>query len=148
MISKTDILINAVKYSSNSYYTSASIEGMGFSIPITDVESLFETLIKGENDKGAIQLGIEGYVTTSGTLAYYGLPEGFYISKIIPDSNASTAGLEIGNIITEIENNKVTSLNTIKKVLSNKNAGDTITIKIKYPNKNEYQEKEISVTLK
>ena len=140
--------INAVKYSSNLSYTSASIEGMGFAIPITDVESLFETLIKGENDKGAIQLGIEGYVTTSGTLAYYGLPEGFYISKIIPDSNAEASGLEIGNIITEIDNNKVTSLNTIKKVLSNKNAGDTITLKVKYPNKNEYQEKEISVTLK
>lgn len=140
--------INAAKYSSNSSYSSVSIEGMGFAIPISDVESLIDTLIKGENDNGGMVLGIEGYVTTSGLFSYYGLPEGFYISKIYPDSNAEGAGLEIGNIITEIDNNKVTSLNTIKKVLNTKNTGDTVTLKIKYPSRNEYLEKEVTVTLK
>ena len=140
--------INAAKYSSNSSFSSVSIEGMGFAIPISNVESLIDTLIKGEDDKGGMVLGIEGYVTTSGLFSYYGLPEGFYISKILPDSNAEAAGLEIGNIITEIDNNKVTSLNTIKKVLNTKNVGDSVTLKIKYPNRNEYLEKEVAITLK
>lgn len=140
--------INAVKYSSNAMYSSASIEGMGFAIPISDVESLLDTLIKGENDNSGLTLGIEGYVTNSGLISYYDLPEGFYISKIYPDSNASEAGLEIGNIITEIDNNKVTSINIIKKVLNTKNIGDTVTIKVKYASRNEYLEKEVTVTLK
>jgi serine protease Do len=75
------------------------------------------------------------------------LPTGFYIAKIYDDSNAEKAGLEIGNIITEIDNNKVTSKDTIKKVLSKKEKGDKITLKIKYINKNEYKEKEITITL-
>lgn len=140
--------INAVKYSSNAMYSSASIEGMGFAIPISDVESLIDTLIKGENDNSGLTLGIEGYVTNSGLISYYDLPEGFYISKIYPDSNASEAGLEIGNIVTEIDNNKVTSINTIKKVLNTKNVGDTVSIKVKYPSGNEYLEKEVTITLK
>lgn len=129
-------------------YSSASIEGMGFAIPISDVESLLDTLIKGKNDNSGLTLGIEGYVTNSGLISYYDLPEGFYISKIYPDSNASEAGLEIGNIITEIDNNKVTSINIIKKVLNTKNIGDTVTIKVKYASRNEYLEKEVTVTLK
>ena len=139
--------INSAKYSSNGSSTSASIEGMGFAIPITDVEELIKKLINGENDSESLTLGIEGYMTNSGNIANYKLPEGFYISSIIKDGNADKSELEIGNIITEIDNNKVTSLDTIKKVLNKKEKGDKVTLKIKYTSRNEYKEKEIILTL-
>ena len=135
--------INSVKYSSSSSSTSASIEGMGFAIPISDVESLIEDLINGKNDEGRVTLGIEGYMTNSG----YRLPEGFYVSSITDGGNADKSDLEIGNIITEIDNNKVTSIETIRKVLNKKEKGDKVTLKIKYASKNEYKEKEITITL-
>ena len=139
--------INSVKYSSNGSISNASVEGMGFAIPISDVEELIQTLIKGENDTGGLTLGIEGYMTNSGDIASYRLPEGFYVSAIISDGNADKSELEIGNIITEIDNNKVTSLETIKKILNNKNKGDKVTLKVKYASRNEYKEKEIIITL-
>ena len=120
---------------------------MGFAIPISDVEDIIENLIKGENDEGGVLLGVEGYMTNSGNISSYGLPEGFYISSITKDGNADKSELEIGNIITEIDNNKVTSVETIRKVLNKKNKGDQVTLKIKYPSKNEYKEKEITITL-
>ena len=86
-------------------------------------------------------------MTTSGNIASYSLPEGFYVSKITEDGNASKSELEIGNIITEIEGNKVTSIETIRKVLNKKEKGDRVTLKIKYASRNEYKEKEITVTL-
>ncbi len=140
--------INTAKYSSN-YLTSsnASIEGMGFAIPISNVQEIIKDLINGKNGEGALTLGIEGYMTNSTGIANYGLPEGFYIKAISKDGNASNSDLEIGNIITEIDNQKVTSLNVIKKVLNQKNKGDTVTLKVKYPNRNEYKEKEIKITL-
>ena len=140
--------INTAKYSSN-YLTSsnASIEGMGFAIPISNIEEIIKDLINGKNDEGALTLGIEGYMTNSTGIANYGLPEGFYIKAISKDGNSSNSDLEIGNIITEIDNQKVTSLNVIKKVLNQKNKGDTVTLKVKYPNRNEYKEKEIKITL-
>ena len=139
--------INAVKYSSNSLYNSASIEGMGFAIPISDVKTLIDTLIKGENDTGGLTLGIEGYMTNSGIIANYKLPSGFYISSIISNGNAEKSELEIGNIITEVDNQEVTSLDTIRKVLNKKEKGDNVILKVKYISKNEYKEKEITVTL-
>ena len=139
--------INSVKYSSNGSNSSASVEGMGFAIPISDVEEIIKTLIKGENDTGGLLLGIEGYMTNSGNIASYRLPEGFYVSAITSGGNADKSELEIGNIITEIDNNKVTSLETIKKVLNKKEKGDSVTLKVKCASRNEYKEKEIIITL-
>ncbi|MBR5621397.1 trypsin-like peptidase domain-containing protein [Candidatus Saccharibacteria bacterium] len=139
--------INSVKYSSSASSSSASIEGMGFAIPISDVEDIIKTLIKGENDTNALALGIEGYMTNSGNIASYKLPEGFYLSAITSGGNADKSDLEIGNIITEIDGNKVTSLETIKKVLNKKQKGDKVTLKVKYASRNEYKEKEITITL-
>ena len=146
--SKGEVIgINSVKYSSNGSSSSASVEGMGFAIPISDVEDIIKTLIKGENDKGGITLGIEGYMTNSGNIANYKLPEGFYVSAITNGGNANKSDLEIGNIITEIDGNKITSIETIRKVLNKKDKGDKVTLKIKYANRNEYKEKEILITL-
>ena len=134
--------INTAKYSSNS---STSVEGMGFAIPISDISGLLESLINGENDEG-LSLGIEGYMTNSGEISNYGLPTGFYVSKIYSEWNASDF-LEIGNIITEIDGTKVTSVESLRKVLNKKNVGDKVILKIKYASRNEYKEKEVSVTL-
>ena len=139
--------INTAKYSSSGTSTNASIEGMGFAIPISNVEDIIESLINGNNDTGSLTLGIEGYMTNSGYIINYGLPEGFYVSGINKDGNADKSELEIGNIITEIDGNKVTSIESIKKVLNKKEKGDKVNLKIKYTSRNEYKEKEIIITL-
>ena len=139
--------INSAKYSSNGSDSNASIEGMGFAIPITDIEKIIETLIKGENDNSSVSLGIAGYMTTTENMPSYNMPEGFYISEITSNGNADKSDLEIGNIITEIDNNKVTSIDTIRKVLNKKEKGDKVTLKVKYASKNQYKEKEVTITL-
>ena len=139
--------INSVKYSSGGTSFSASVEGMGFAIPISDVKTIIDTLIKGENDISNLSLGIEGYMTSSENMEGYKLPEGFYVSGITKGGNADKSELEIGNIITSIDNNSVTSVETIKKVLNKKESGDKVTLKIKYVSKREYKEKEIVITL-
>ena len=139
--------INSVKYSSNGSSSSASIEGMGFAIPISDVEEIIKELINGKNDEGGVTLGIEGYMTNSDYIANYNLPEGFYVSAITTNGNADKSELEIGNIITEIDNTKITSIDTLRKVLNNKEKGDKVTLKVKYASRNQYKEKEITITL-
>ena len=139
--------INSVKYSSNGYTSSASVEGMGFAIPISDVKTIIKKLINGENDTASLTLGIEGYMTNSSNMAGYKLPEGFYVSSITEGGNAEKSDLEIGNIITAVDGNKVTSVETIRKVLNKKEKGDKIVLTVKYASKNKYLEKEITVTL-
>ena len=121
---------------------------MGFAIPISDVKTLIEQLIKGENDTSDnLTLGIEGYMTTSQEMAAYRLPTGIYVSSITPGSNASKSELEVGDIITQIDNIEITSIDSIKKVLNQKEKGSKVTLKIKYISRNEYKDKDVIVTL-
>ena len=139
--------INSAKYSSSVTSSSPSIEGMGFAIPITDIKELVTSLMNGEGDTSDAQIGIEGYIITEEQSKNYNMPAGFYISKIVEGSGADKANLEIGNIITEVEGDKVKDLSDIKDVLYTKKKGDKITLKISYPNGKKYAEKTVEVTL-
>ena len=138
--------INSVKYSSNGSSTNASIEGMGFAIPITDVKDLVTNLMNGEEDNSEASIGIEGYMITEKNNDY-NLPTGFYISKVNKGSGADKANLEIGNVITEINGKKVEAVTDIINIIYEKKKGDKVTLKISYVNGREYAEKEVEVTL-
>ncbi len=137
--------INSAKYSSSGSSTSASVEGMGFAIPISDVKDLITKLMNGEEDTKGGTIGIEGYIIEKDN--NMNIPQGFYISRIVSGSGADKAGLEIGYVIVGIEGNKVEEFSDIQDVLYEKSKGDTITLTIKYPSKNEYKEKKVRVTL-
>ena len=139
--------INSVKYSSGVSSTSPSIEGMGFAIPITNIKDLVTSLMNGEKDTSDAQIGIEGYIITEEQSKNFNMSVGFYISKITEGSGADKANLEIGNIITEVEGNKVKSLTDITDVLYSKKKGEKITIKVSYPDGKKYSEKNFEVTL-
>ena len=139
--------INSAKYSSGGSSTSASIEGMGFAIPISDVKELITSLMNGEEDKSDATMGIEGYMITEEQASAYNMPMGFYISKIVEDSGADKANLEIGNIITEIEGKKVESFSDLTSVIYDKKKGDKVKIKVRYTSGRKYKEKEVEVTL-
>lgn len=137
--------INSAKYSSNGSSSEASIEGMGFAIPISDVKDLITDLMNGKEESSGMTLGIEGYMTNSSNISGYNLPVGFYISNITEGGYADKNNLEIGYIITKIDNKEVSSVNDIKNVLYEKKVGDTITLKVKYPSGRTYAEKDIEI---
>ena len=137
--------INSAKYSSNGSSSEASIEGMGFAIPISDVKDLITDLMNGKEESSGMTLGIEGYMTNSSNISGYNLPVGFYISNITEGGYADKNNLEIGYIITKIDNKEVSSVNDIKNVLYEKKVGDTITLKVKYPSGRTYVEKDIEI---
>lgn len=139
--------INSAKYSSAATSSSPTIEGMGFAIPISDVKDLITSLMNGEEDTSGGMIGIEGYVITESQSKSYGMPEGFYISKIVENSGADKANLEIGNIITEIDGIKVKQFSDIADEIYDKKKGDKVKLKISYTSGREYKEKEVEVTL-
>ena len=141
--------INSAKYSSAITSSSASIEGMGFAIPISDVVDLIDKIMNNETitDEERGYLGVSGYMITEDYSSYYDMPEGFYISTIYKDSGVDKAGLSIGNIITEIDGKKVTNFSSINEVLENKKAKEKVVLKVKYIDGKEYREKKVEVIL-
>ncbi len=138
--------INSAKYSSSATSSSASIEGMGFAIPISNVSELITSLMNGENDE-SVSLGIEGYIIRDNSSYSYGMPTGFYVSKILSNSSADKSDLEIGNIITKINDTTVSEVSDIQKVLNELNKGDKVNLTVRYISGRAYKEKEITVTL-
>ena len=139
--------INSAKYSSAATSSSPTIEGMGFAIPISDIKDLITSLMNGEEDKSDGTIGVEGYMITEEQSESYGMPVGFYISKIIENSGADKAGLEIGNIITGIDGDKVNNFNDLRDVIYSKKKGDKVKLTISYTSGRSYKEKEVEVTL-
>ena len=139
--------INSAKYSSSLTSSSASIEGMGFAIPITDIKELVTALMNGEEDKTGGTIGIEGYFITEQQSTQYNMPVGVYISKIVKDSGADKAGLEIGNIIVGINDKKVEQFADITNVVYNMKKGEKVKLKIEYISGREYKEKEVEIVL-
>ncbi len=148
--SKGEVIgINSAKYSSSGTSSQASIEGMGFAIPISDVKELITQLMNGETPKEAQKgyLGVQGSMTSNITNASKDIPTGFYITSVVTGSGADKAGIEVGNIITSIEGKEVKDFDTISDVLDEKKAGDKVKITIKYASGKEYKEKTVEVTL-
>lgn len=148
--SKGEVIgINSAKYSSSGYTSEASIEGMGFAIPISDVEELINNLMNGktlkEDERG--YLGISGYMITDDYTQAYGMPKGIYIKEIVKESGADKAKLEIGNIITEVNGNKINQFADLTEILETKKAGDKVELTVKYISGREYKEKKVSVIL-
>ena len=69
------------------------------------------------------------------------------ITKITEASPASDAGLQLNDIITAVDGQKVSSFETLKSALSYYAAGESVTITVQRPNGNQYTETQITVTL-
>ncbi len=150
--SKGEVIgINVAKYSSNGS-TSASIEGMGFAIPITSVKNIIsnletrETRTKVEESQRGY-LGIRGYDVTDDVAQQYAMPKGVYIYETTKNGPADKAGIESSDVIVEFDGQSVTSMDTLKQVMEYYKAGENVKVKISYRDGKEYKEKEVTVTL-
>lgn len=133
--------VNSAKYSSSAGET--SVEGMGFAIPISDVNELIESLSNGKGDTNGGKLGISGQMVDGD----YNMPKGFYVSGIEEGSGADKSSLEIGNIIVAIDKVEIEDFNDLSNYLYEKKPGDKVTLTVKYISGRSYKEKKIDVTL-
>lgn len=139
--------INSVKVASSS------VEGMGYAIPISDVQSIIEELmLKETRDVVAEEkrgyLGIGGCTdVTSDISQAYGMPIGIYVNTIYEDSPAEAAGLPKGCIITKFDNQTVKTLTELKTLLTYYSAGETVEVIAMIQSNEGYVEQTFTLTL-
>ncbi len=120
--------INSAKMSSS--YGSASVEGLGFAIPINDAKIIIDDLINNGYVSGRPQIGITTVDIDEAYSSYLGLPMGVYVRSIAENSAAEEAGIRIGDVIIGINDEAITSADELNAVKNQLKAGDTITLKI------------------
>lgn len=102
-----------------------SVEGIGFAIPIN-------TLIDGLDalSKAQLIIGIAGRGVDQETASANDTVPGVLVMEVQNNTPAYIAALMVGDIITEFDGQKVTSVEELNKVKNTKEAGDEVALKI------------------
>ena len=120
--------ITTAKYSGSSN-SGATIEGIGFAIPMDDVIGMLDDLREYGYVKGAY-LGVSVISMDASVAEAYGLPTGSKVSVVEPESCAAKAGIQVGDIITGMGGYDVTGNSDLLSILRKFEAGDTTTITV------------------
>lgn len=120
--------ITTAKYSSSSS-SSASVEGIGFAIPINDVKNMVKDIIEKGYVTGKPNVGIL-MNDVSAEAQRYGIPAGAYVEAVLEGSCGEKAGLKAGDIITAVGDSAVTTSNQLSSAVKNYKAGDTVSFTI------------------
>ena len=120
--------ITTAKPSSSS--SSATVEGIGFCIPINDAMNIVNDILQYGYVTGRASLGITCRTISSAVTQYYNLPVGVYVDGCNAGSAAEKAGLQQGDIITAIDDTETASVSDLKLALKNYTAGDQATLTI------------------
>ena len=93
---------------------------------ISDLKAMIECLSNGET---VPYLGITGVSVTEEIASDQGIPRGVYVQKVEADSPAMEAGIQSGDVITEVAKTAVTTLSAYHTVLMKQKTGDSIRVK-------------------
>ncbi len=108
-----------------------SAEGIGFAIPINIIKPIVEKLV---NNKTLDEpyLGIFGY--DKEVIPYlnsdFDIKEGVYVAQVVLDGPSSKSGLKIGDIITQVDNTKISKMSELRSYIYSKSPNDTISVHI------------------
>lgn len=122
----------------------SQVEGMGFAIPINEAKPIIEQLIQNKKVSRPY-LGITGQTIDEQTAKQYDVPQGVLIRQVVPGSGAEKAGLVRGDIITKVDNERVTTIEQLQKIIQSHKVGDVLKVEA-YGELNRYKTVEVKLT--
>ena len=128
--------INTMKI--GTFTDNAGVEGLGFAIPSATVKEIVDQLIAQGYVSGRPTLGLEGESLSSFYQHYYRMPAGLYITAVDRSSDAHHKGVETGDILLYIGQQRITSPEEMKAAVMQYAVGDTVDTII-YRSGQQYQ---------
>ena len=117
--------ITNAKYSSSS---GASIDNIGFAIPINNVWQEIKSLV----EKGYISKPYVGLTVTTvcRDAQQFGIPAGAAIQSVTKDSPAELAGLQAGDIITQVNTEMIQDSSQLVSMVNKAKIGDALSLTV------------------
>lgn len=109
----------------NAKSSGSDIEGLGFAIPINDVQKVVTQLIQDGYVSERATLGVYLSEKTDGSLNQ---STALYIEEVTPGSGAEKAQLQAGDRIISADNKEVNSVAQLKKILRGFSVGESIDL--------------------
>ena len=114
---------------SSSSSSEASVEGLGFAIPINDVRDMVVSIMEHGYVTGKPNVGVL-LDDVPQAAQQYGVPAGAEVLAILDGSGADNGGLQVGDIITAVNGTEVSGSSDLQSAVSEFSAGDTVTLSI------------------
>ena len=128
----------------DSYHSRQDLPGILCGIGISETKPLIEKLSSG--GKKAF-LGVQCTDVPADIRERLSIPEGAYISEVADDSPAMNAGLQKGDVITNMGDEEIYVSAALSRVLLENEAGTELTITLMRPSGEGYTEMEITAAL-
>ncbi len=121
--------IVSAKYSS---YADTTVEGLGFAIPINDVQSIIKDIIENGSVGNKAYMAITAGTMTQQMAAQYKInaTEGVFVYSVEDGGAGDKAGLKLGDVITKLNDTQITSMEDLSAAKKGFKAGDTVTLTV------------------
>ena len=121
--------IVSAKYSS---YANTTVEGLGFAIPINDVQSIIKDIIENGSVGNKAYMAITAGTMTQQMAAQYKInaTEGVFVYSVEDGAAGDKAGLKLGDVITKLNDTQITSMEDLSAAKKGFKAGDTVTLTV------------------
>ena len=116
--------INTMKI--GAFTDDAGVEGLGFAIPSATVKDIVDQLVSQGYVSGRPTLGIEGESLSSFYQHYYRMPAGLYVTYVEPGSDAYVKGVEDGDILLSINDQRITTMDEMKAAIFDCEVGEAV----------------------
>lgn len=142
--------INEAKSGTTSSGT--TVDNIGFAIPINKAQESLQNLMNQEtrekvSEDQASYIGIQGASVSSDEQEKFSIPAGVVVASVVEDGPAAQAGIQEGDIITELDGRSVSSIEGLQDTLQYYAAGETVDIVVQRADNGSYQEQTLSITL-
>lgn len=99
------------------------------------------------NGEKAPYLGISGVEVTKDANERLGVPYGAYVKEVEMNSPAMQAGIQQGDVLVQMNERSILSLNEYIRVLMDMQVGDTVEITVMRLSQDEYKEMKFQIVL-
>jgi serine protease Do len=120
--------ITSAKYSGTTE-SGATIEGIGFAIPMDDVIDMLEDIMETGHPSNAY-LGVTVKELDNETAQQYGVAGGALVNAVEAGGAAEKGGIQAGDVIVKIDDDTISNVNDLTRALRNFKAGDTTKITV------------------
>ena len=119
--------IVSAKYSS---YSDTTVEGLGFAIPIGDVQAIITDIMENGQVTDKPSFGITAGTMTEQMAAQYQIEQksGAFVYSVNKGGAGEKAGLKMGDVITKVDSTDITSMEDLTAAKKGHKAGDTATV--------------------
>ncbi len=123
--------ITSMKLSNNGYYGYASIEGIGFAIPVNSVKTIVNDLLQyGKVRYPRVGIATNDLATPSMEPSKDMLPRSVLVTKVQAGSPAAAAGMKVDDLILEVDGIRVTTGEEVSAAVRKHSAGETVSFKV------------------